>query len=137
MFEQTDMVCEKHPLTEWPHDGCLGPGMPIGAGIDWVRGVLANSANGGYAFWQIMKRGVAIPRRPWCCYIDQITREGCTSAAEWNISWPFMDEALAPGGVRDPYAADTQACSDHFGHLIPDGVHSLEIERVKTTQEAR
>lgn len=24
----TDMVCEEHPDKPWPHDDCLGPGMP-------------------------------------------------------------------------------------------------------------
>lgn len=33
MFEKTDMVCEKHPLTEWPHDDCSGPGCNTEHGI--------------------------------------------------------------------------------------------------------
>lgn len=22
------LMCEEHPGTEWPHDDCIGPGMP-------------------------------------------------------------------------------------------------------------
>lgn len=27
--DDTDMVCEEHPKLPWPHDDCIGPGMPV------------------------------------------------------------------------------------------------------------
>jgi len=37
MASDSDMTCEAHPLRVWPHDDCIGPGMPYGASLGWIR----------------------------------------------------------------------------------------------------
>jgi hypothetical protein len=36
----TDMQCEQHPGVAWPHDDCIGPGMPLASSPErapWLR----------------------------------------------------------------------------------------------------
>ena len=39
----TDMACEKHPTKQWPHDECVGPGMPWYAAVKILQAALAAS----------------------------------------------------------------------------------------------
>ena len=33
VFDAGDMACEAHPRRLWPHDACVGPGMPVRASL--------------------------------------------------------------------------------------------------------
>ena len=36
-MEAPDMICERHPWLEWPHDDCAGPGCPPAAAMVLMR----------------------------------------------------------------------------------------------------
>ena len=43
-FPSIDMTCEEHPWLEWPHEDCLGPGMPVTASLAMLRSCDAERA---------------------------------------------------------------------------------------------
>ena len=43
-FPSIDMTCEEHPWLEWPHEDCLGPGMPVTASLAMLRSCVAERA---------------------------------------------------------------------------------------------